>query len=444
MDDVVREEARLAVAALLTLTVSACSRSGYEVAVRDFSVEPECLVEGADALPFASGTGTPDDPYVICTAAQLNGIGAVPASMTASFLLRADLDLEGVSFNMIGPFAGSFDGNGHIIANLALNTSGVQSVGMFSSVHAGTIARLTLRDPYVTSDGRWTGTLVGLLAEGAVSDCHATSSSPGHARVIVTNPSGTYVHAGGLVGIASGSEFERKSIEDSSAAVNVELMGVELTATYGYAGGLIGSMQHGVIEQSAALGHVYTDSANTYVGGLVGECYGSPRPGSGQTYEAIVESFATGDVEGRGYAGGLVGYASGFCYAWDSYASGDVAGARYIGGLMGGINTLARVSNSYSIASVDGGAGAGGFVGERVVVLGNGAELSACLWSSDLSPGLSGIGTPADVAGVVDVAAGALRERTTFTSRGWDFDTIWTIDPTRNDGYPILRWQLSE
>ena len=29
----------------------------------------------------------------------------------------------------------------------------------------------------------------------------------------------------------------------------------------------------------------------------------------------------------------------------------------------------------------------------------------------------------------------------TDTNKRWDFNTVWTIDPSKNNGYPYLRWQ---
>ncbi|MEJ2705274.1 MAG: hypothetical protein P8Z79_22770, partial [Sedimentisphaerales bacterium] len=44
---------------------------------------------------FGGGTGTPDDPYLIYTAEQLNAIGADSQNMDKHFKLMADIDLSG-------------------------------------------------------------------------------------------------------------------------------------------------------------------------------------------------------------------------------------------------------------------------------------------------------------------------------------------------------------
>ena len=81
------------------------------------------LVTPAQAR-YGGGTGEPNDPYLICTAEQMNAIGANPSDWDKHFKLMADIDLAaytGTAFNIIGhekrgkPFTGVFDGNGQTI-----------------------------------------------------------------------------------------------------------------------------------------------------------------------------------------------------------------------------------------------------------------------------------------------------------------------------------------
>ena len=48
----------------------------------------------AMALPFAGGTGEPNDPYQIATAEQLIAIGLDPNLLSRNFVLVADIDLD--------------------------------------------------------------------------------------------------------------------------------------------------------------------------------------------------------------------------------------------------------------------------------------------------------------------------------------------------------------
>jgi len=68
---------------------------GYPILWRQLSPPPE--------LPtFSDGTGEPDDPYLVSTAADLNSIGHNPRLMRAHFKLTNNIDLAGIDFYIIG------------------------------------------------------------------------------------------------------------------------------------------------------------------------------------------------------------------------------------------------------------------------------------------------------------------------------------------------------
>jgi hypothetical protein len=99
---------------------------GYPVLMWQLSPPPE--------LPtFSGGTGEPDDPYLVSTADELNGIGHNPRLMTSDFKLVNDIDLTGVDFYIMAsqyyPFRGTFDGDGHTISNFSY-TSPDQEFGI--------------------------------------------------------------------------------------------------------------------------------------------------------------------------------------------------------------------------------------------------------------------------------------------------------------------------
>jgi hypothetical protein len=116
------------------------------------------------------------------------------------------------------------------------------------------------------------------------------------------------------------------------------------------AGGLVGWNDGGSISNSSATGDV--DGLGD-VGGLVGVSYGT-----------ITDSSATGTVIGNYYVGGLVGSSSGTIT--DSYAAVTVLGIENVGGLVG-YNDGGTITNSYATGAVTGDDGeegtAGGLVG---------------------------------------------------------------------------------
>ena len=139
---------------------------------------------------------------------------------------------------------------------------------------------------------------------------------------------------GGLVGYASASYY----IENCYSNVEINASGTD-------AGGLVGYTDNSQIKNCYATGDV---TGTNYVGGLVGSSSSS-----------ITNSYATGNTTGQGnYVGGLVG--AGFSIT-NSYATGDVTGANNCGGLTGYANS--SIENSYATGDVSGGT-RGGLVGD--------------------------------------------------------------------------------
>ena len=78
-----------------------------------------CLLSLPAGAQYGGGTGQPDDPYLICTAEQMNAIGANRKDWDKYFKLMADINLSVYmerDFKIIGTtttnaFRGVFDGN---------------------------------------------------------------------------------------------------------------------------------------------------------------------------------------------------------------------------------------------------------------------------------------------------------------------------------------------
>ena len=184
------------------------------------------------------------------------------------------------------PFTATFDGNGHVIANLFIDRSSTDDIGLFG--HAGSTAvirNLGLTGVSVSGSNK-VGGLVG-RNQGMVTTNYATGSVSGIGVV------------GGLVG------DNRGNVTASYATASVSG-----GTTFG---GLIGSNQ-GTVTASYATGSV---SANNTVGGLVGR-------NSGGT---VTASYATGSVSGRQSVGGLVGGTGGT--VTNSYYDGDTSGRTF-------------------------------------------------------------------------------------------------------------------
>ncbi|MBR2385852.1 hypothetical protein IKA92_00970, partial [bacterium] len=120
------------------------------------------------------------------------------------------------------------------------------------------------------------------------------------------------------------------------------------------------------IKNSYATGDV---SGTSYVGGLIGYQYTDDN--TSKFY--LDNSFATGNVVASSqYAGGLIGYAqssdSTTNSITNSYATGDVTASKYAGGLIGYISRYSasstyNITNTYSSGTVSASSNVGGLIG---------------------------------------------------------------------------------
>ncbi|MEM2878562.1 MAG: type IV pilin N-terminal domain-containing protein [Candidatus Hadarchaeales archaeon] len=206
-----------------------------------------------------SGSGTPDDPYIIKSVEHIKSPDTMESLFGSDFLkkhfaLGCDIDANGFTIDSISKpgsgeeFTGSFDGRGHVIKNLVIR--GTSSSGGFIGGigTAGIIKDIGLENVRVIG-GQSAGALVG-ANYGTVTRCYATGVVEGTSSVggLVGTNSGTgkisesyslckvtgNTHTGGLVGWNAGS------IENCYSAGTVD----------GNGGGLVGKSQDGTVKNS--------------------------------------------------------------------------------------------------------------------------------------------------------------------------------------------------
>jgi len=215
---------------------------------------------------------------------------------------------------------------------------------------------------------------------------------------------------GGLVGINNGKINKSYFIGTVTGSADV--------------GGLVGDNTLGIISNSYSEG--YVSGTRDYVGGLIGfnagelnNCYSSSR---------VIGVDSISNLSGK-YGeifGGLVGfnYGSGFGIIMNSYSTGTVTGNHDVGGFVGVNN--GEISNSYSIGRVSADNIAGGFAAWN--------EESGTISNSFYNTETSG---QSESYGGEGKTTAEMKVQTTYI--GWDFSSIWGIDPTKNSGYPYLK-----
>lgn len=376
--------------------------------------------------------------------------------------------LQSASFNVIGevnvideyigyingtPFQGVFDGNGFSVYNLVIQEPVQDAIGLFSYVDDinAFILNVTLVDPNILGQG-YVGALVGVLGSGSVSNCHVengkvrgTDSKIG--GLVARSQGGNFSDCsyigivsglgtvGGLVGGQFGYQGQVRNLSNCRAEGTVlgtgqligGLIGRSTANMYrcvstadvngwGKVGGLVGDYYLGTIEESHATGDVFCQSDRA--GGLIGMCEDSH----------IERCFATGNVLGNTYSGGLIGQVyddiSTYSSLTDCYATGDVNGntSWRIGGLIG--DCEADVWNCYATGRVRGGSNyVGGLIGVGWTTIDSFWDIETSgQSSSDSGEGLT---------------TAEMQKRCTFTNAGWDFIEIWDIGESQT--YPYLR-----
>lgn len=173
-------------------------------------------------------------------------------------------------------------------------------------------------------------------------------------------------------------------------------------------------------------------TGNDYVGVLAGAI---------DTGAHIENVYVTGTVKGYDYVGGITGY---LCKAGKTikncYALVNVTGHDKVGGLVGRIEE-SRIVNSYYVGNVtSAGIYKGGIVGEDYLVEHKGTPIPN-IFTSNYYKATDTAGFTA--AGGTSKSAVEMKNKATYLvgtgEEIWDFDTVWSINPAVNNGYPTLK-----
>lgn len=299
------------------------------------------------------GDGTTSNPYQISTAEQLVSIGSDSSLLSQHFIVAADIHLSSYTFPtaVISPdntnsnssfdgtaFTGSFDGRGHTITAMSIDTVGVQNdfLGLFGYLGTGAVvSNLTLASLAINSSADTSYYAGGIAAysKGTIRNCHVTGSIyigdinmctggiAGQSDALIMQCSANI-----FASIGGGSGAIGGLVGQNSGQIK-QCWSIGTVKSYEYTmrlGGLVGDNVNGTIENSYS-GAKVTYSFNNYikqVGGLVGRTYGG----------LILNCYSTGQVLvaiGATQYGGLIGLNYGTvtnCF-WDTQTSGRSSSA---------------------------------------------------------------------------------------------------------------------
>jgi hypothetical protein len=369
-----------------------------------------------------ANAGTAENPYQIATLANLRWLSETPEVWGSGhfeggvyifdsryyFSQTADIDAyetrewnNSGGFSPIGTFyhdgnhisenmfTGVYDGNGYIINSLFIDVSeqipGYQYFGLFGNIHSSQILNVNLNiiiTNYVSGFmiGSVVGTIVGYANQSTVKNCSAS----GELQFNLFNTAN------------KAFKLDKTTNEqDSYSTIDLNL----------------------------------APPPDPYIGGLVGVAI--------QTEIGCCYSTVTIDDNPSCIIGGLIGYL-GSSTLKNSFFRGEVVSllesTYYIGGIAGVVNS-SNVNNVYVSSS-------NGINNSRYLVSTmRNSTLQNSLWDNETT----GItyqfysAQNTNINNVLGLSSEEMKQETTYTSRGWDFENIWSIVPNFNDGYPYLR-----
>jgi len=198
-------------------------------------------------------------PIEISTPDQLQAIGADETSLAGEYVLVNDIDLAGYPWAAIYLFAGTFDGNGHIVKNLTTNNEENRAGGLIGKTLAGSVVKnVGVVDCNITSKD-YSAAVVG-DSHGDVSNCFAAGGS------VTTVGTG---NVGSFCGMSRGT----------SSITNCYSIGVDVTGltanTRPATGGFIGTAA-GLTTNCYYVGGVITPAPEgSLAGGFAGQIPGT-------------------------------------------------------------------------------------------------------------------------------------------------------------------------
>ncbi len=355
-------------------------------------VKPEQVNASNYTYVVYEGNGTEEDPYIIRTQEQLQGMKNIPY---AHYKLGNDIvinkNFEPIGLNAKTAFTGNLDGDGKTISNLSIESDN-QYTGLFGYISGGTVKNLTIENANIVntygannSGSACVGTVAGYIINGTIENVGITGISS------VENKVGINIFIGGLVGLATDNTQIKRVY--SNAMVNTNVTGLVR------AGGLIGGANKTSssasfacnIEKAYSTGEINVETKSTnhsYVGGFGGTISDSN----------ISNVFSTGAVNAT-----------------------IKSTIMHLGGLFGGISIGSKIENAYAVGKVAVTGSGTKYVGGLIGTKASDTTVTQSYWSpKTTNQSISDGGTEKSIQ--------ELLYQTGYEDN-WDFDSIWTIEP---------------
>ncbi len=273
-------------------------------------------------------------------------------NMAANYILMSDIDLSAwgnwtpLRSQYGGGFEGVFDGNGHTISNMTINSSdATTTIGLFSHSYKETavIKNLGMENAKITAVNNNTsifsvdgGAIAGIF-DGTISNCYVSGTVS-----VSTGSVGVACYVGGITG----------SVGQTISNCN-NMASVKVTANTGsiYAGGIYGRDRYGTTSTTGCRNSgtiTATGSGYLDVGGVCGYTSGSLTKCSNQGAVSASGTSTSHSTIVGGVAGG-----AGNNMLECSNTGAVLAGASivYAGGVAGSAQTITKSYNKGSVST---------------------------------------------------------------------------------------------
>lgn len=440
---------------------------------------------GTTAKEFACGAGTKLSPYIILTAEQLAKLSFIVGSNDKAYQgkyykLGADIQLnEGKIIDdkgaLVGDstklhkwtpignssvaFTGIFDGDGHSVSGMFINTTSTHN-GLFGN-SSGIVLNLLVENSWVQGGSATAGIIGNLKGNGSLSN------SVNRASVF-----GTGTVTGGIIGSYESAHDKKGTVE------NVENQGVvtgsknvggvigtgssiKISDARNYAE-VVGSNNVGGIAASLGSNSELKNGSNfaritgkEYTAGIVGFFGYSYCPASAN-YGSMQNVLNRGVIVGTNYTAGVVGQA--LCVTITESANTDsIVANKYSAGIIGHAKR-SKVESVYNKGAVFGSTNVGGIIGY------NEEGVASSAYSTGKVDGDSLVGlmigynyntTMADYYYLeqgeqepfgLNNGGGVATPKNADEMKSDDFAKLlgdeFTYDSGLNDGYPVLNWEI--
>lgn len=452
---------------------------------------------------YAAETGTEESPIQISTAQQLQNINSNPSAcykLTANIDLK-NIDFTPIGNADSGAFSGVFDGNGFSVSNLSVSSG--KYAGLFgcnegliknvtlSNVYvcgtrylggvvgentsSGKIVNCKVNSGKIVSDGGLKEVCAGGICgynSGVIEGAFSNSAS------VTINSNSKNSYSGGIIGYTNSTV----NLEDCSNNGTI----YSRSSSYSESGGIIGSAYSVTVTSCHNTGNIssYSSSYSSFSGGIIGDCTGTVTNcyntgnvsssssdyysysggiiGNAYSTATIKNCYNTGNVSSSkssssysSYSGGIIGKANSIATITNCYNTGNVTASSISGGIIGYANSTATVTNCYNTGNVS---SSGSYSGGIIGYADSTATVTNCYNTGNVSSvynsysgGIIGYGrsnmsacyfTGARIGDTLD-SRGTIATKSQLRTKefysGWDFEDTWDINPSINDGLPILK-----